>query len=76
MLSDTDKAILDTAAGRYKHAGSLEQVAADRFGLSPTRFWQAVNRLIDTEAALAYQPHTVRLLQRRRTPQARLQRRL
>lgn len=68
--------MLDTAATQYKHAGSLEQAAQDRFGLSPTRFWQTVNRIIETEAALAYAPHTVGLLRGRRRPQGRLRRRL
>jgi hypothetical protein len=76
MLTDTQKAMLDVAAQTYKYAGSVDVIAKDRFGLSPTRFWQDVNRILQTEAAHAYRPEAVRRLNQRRRPQVRLQRSL
>ena len=76
MLTDTQKAMIDVAAQTYKYAGSVDVVAKERFGLSPTRFWQDVNRIIQTDAAHAYRPEAVRRLNQRRRPQAPLQRAL
>lgn len=41
-----------------------------QFGLSITRYWQRVNRLLDTEEALAYNPVLVNRLRRLRTPRS------
>ena len=76
MLTDTQKAMIDVAAAPYKYAGSVDAIAKERFGLTPTRFWQDVNRLIQTEAAYAYRPEAVRRLNARRRPQRRLHQRI
>jgi hypothetical protein len=61
--------MLDLAGETFKYAGSLDAAAGERFGLSPTRYWQEVNALLRTEAAAAYRPALVaRLNNRRRTP--------
>jgi hypothetical protein len=72
MLTDTQKAMIDVAAQTYKYAGSVDVIARERFGLSPTRFWQDVSRLIQSEEAYAYRPEAVRRLNQRRRPQVRL----
>ncbi|AYR01540.1 helix-turn-helix DNA-binding domain protein [Arthrobacter phage Seahorse] len=66
MLTDAQKRMIDVAVGTYKYTGSLELDAQREFGLSPTRYWQEVNRLIDTEAAVAYSPAAVARLRARR----------
>ena len=76
MLTDTDKAMLDVAAGSYKYAGSVDVVAGERFGLSPTRFWQSVNQILGTSDAIEYRPEAVRLLESRRRPQRRTHQRI
>ena len=76
MLTDTQKAMIDVAAQTYKYAGSVDVIAKDRFGLTPTRFWQDVNRIIQTESAHAYRPEAVRRLNERRRPRRKLQRRI
>lgn len=69
MLTDQEKAMLDLAAEHFKYAGSADTAAMERFGMTPTRFWQEMNRLIETEAAVAYRPASVqRLIARRRQP--------
>ncbi|MCO4276147.1 DUF3263 domain-containing protein [Pseudarthrobacter sp. HLT3-5] len=69
MLTSTQMEMIDTAAGSYKYAGSLEDLVKQQFGLSPTHYWQLVNQLLRTPEAAAYRPEAVaRLNARRRTP--------
>jgi uncharacterized protein DUF3263 len=68
-LSDRDRAVLDFAGRTYLYRGAQEQAILDEFNLSPARFWQIVNRLVDTEAAIAYAPVTCRLYRERRQAQ-------
>lgn len=65
-LTPQDRELLDVLAG----LPDLSEQAAgpvlhERFG-NLTRVWQHVNALLNTEAALAYQPELVNRLQRRR----------
>lgn len=76
MLTDQQKAMIDLAGEHFKHAGSLDSAAMERFGMTPTRYWQEVNRLIQTEAAVAYRPSTVAQLKTRRRSMVRTASRL
>jgi hypothetical protein len=71
VLTDRQKAMLDLAGETFKYAGSLDTAAGERFGLSPTRYWQEVNMLLRTEAAVAYQPALVARLNNKRRPNVR-----
>lgn len=71
MLTDTQKAMLDLASEKFKYAGSLDSVAMERFGMTPTRYWQEINVLIQTEAAVAYRPAAVAQLKTRRRSMVR-----
>lgn len=71
MLTDTQKSMLDLASEKFKYAGSLDSAAMERFGMTPTRFWQEINVLIQTEAAVAYRPPTVAQLKTRRRSMVR-----
>ena len=51
--------------------GSKEAEIRERFGISTTRYYQLLNALIDTEAALAYDPLLVKRLRRMRTARQR-----
>ena len=57
----------------WRHAGAKEAAIRERFGLAPTRYYQALNALVDRPAALAADPLLVRRLRRLRA--ARGQRR-
>lgn len=59
MLSDIEKAMLDLAGEWYKYPAVREQHARERFGVTATQYWQAVNRLIDTRDAVEYSPRVV-----------------
>lgn len=63
-LTDRDRAMLNLAGQRWNYAGNLEQRVRDEFGISLTRFWQLVNRLLDREDALAHDPVVVHRLRR------------
>jgi len=76
MLTTTEQAMLTLAGQTFKHAGSLEEQAMQQFGLTPTRYWQEVNRLIQTPAAHQHDPALARRLNQRRRPPQRLHTRL
>lgn len=65
MLTDTEKQIIDLAASKYKYQGARELEIAASFG-NVTHFYQRLIRILDTEAAVAYDPHTVARLRARR----------
>ncbi|WP_371130968.1 DUF3263 domain-containing protein [Arthrobacter sp. SDTb3-6] len=62
----------------WKYAGAKEQAIRDMFDLSATHYYQILNALIDTEAALEHDPMLVKRLRRLRTSRqkARTARRL
>ncbi|PYI39355.1 DUF3263 domain-containing protein [Arthrobacter psychrolactophilus] len=62
----------------WKYAGAKEQAIRDTFNLSATHYYQVLNALIDTDAAMAHDPMLVKRLRRLRTSrqQARSARRL
>jgi Protein of unknown function (DUF3263) len=70
-LSERERQILDFERQWWRHAGAKEQAIRDRFALSSTRYYQAVNALLDNPAALAYDPVLVRRLRRLRATRAR-----
>lgn len=58
--------MLDLEGQWFRFAGSKADVVRQRFGLSLTAYYQAVNVLLDDPAALAYAPTTVSRLRRLR----------
>ena len=77
-LSDRDRRILDFERTWWKLQGSKEQAIRETFDLSSTRYYQALNSLIDTSGALAYDAMLVKRLRRLRASRqkARAARRL
>ncbi|MBW4095289.1 MAG: DUF3263 domain-containing protein [Acidobacteria bacterium] len=77
-LSERDAQILDLERQWWKYSGAKEQAIRELFDLSSTHYYQILNALIDTEAALAHDPMLVKRLRRLRTTrqQARTARRL
>ncbi|MBO1765974.1 MULTISPECIES: DUF3263 domain-containing protein [Allobranchiibius] len=70
-LSDRDRRILDFERTWWKLQGSKEQAIRETFDLSSTRYYQALNSLIDTPGALAYDAMLVKRLQRLRAGRMR-----
>ena len=74
--SDTDlegrsRDILDFEREWWKYAGAKEQAIRERFDLSPTRYYQLLNRIIDDESALEFDPMLVKRLRRMRASRQR-----
>ena len=55
----------------WRHPGAKETAIRDRFGMPPTRYYQALNALIDQPAALAADPLLIRRLRRLRSARQR-----
>ena len=55
----------------WKYAGAKEQAVRELFEMSATRYYQVLNALIDSPAALAYDPMLIKRLRRMRTTRQR-----
>jgi hypothetical protein len=67
QLSPRDLAILDLETGWWTVPARKDQQIRERFGISPARYYQLLNVLIDRPGALARAPLTVKRLQRLRS---------
>lgn len=65
-LTAEHRAILEFERSWWKHPGAKDAAIRERFDISPTRYYQALNTLIDQPEALAADPMTVRRLLRLR----------
>jgi hypothetical protein len=70
-LGRRDAEILAFERQWWKYAGAKEQAVRELFDLSPTRYYQLLNALIDSPAALAHDPMLVKRLRRMRTSRQR-----
>jgi hypothetical protein len=73
-VSDLDargRQILDFEREWWRYAGAKEQAVRERFDLSPTRYYQLLNRVIDDEQAVRYDPMLVKRLRRLRASRQR-----
>lgn len=66
-LTDRDVAVLTLEREFWKTAGAKEQAIRDELGMTPVRYYQRLNQLVDTEAALAHEPVLVNRLRRIRS---------
>lgn len=65
-LTDQQRAILDIERRFWRTAGAKDD-AIRALGLTPVRYYQVLNRLLDDPAALAADPQTVNRARRLRT---------
>lgn len=73
-MLDIDRTVLDIAGRFYLQAGSRERAIRVETGMTPTRFWQVANRLIDDPEAVAELPELTARLRRQRDALARQRR--
>ncbi|MGV0343429.1 DUF3263 domain-containing protein [Corynebacterium lehmanniae] len=69
MLTETDLAVLRFAARAPRSIGAREDAVRAELGMQPIRYYQRLNRLLDSPDALAAEPQLVRRLQRLRDDQ-------
>ena len=65
-LSERDQQVLAFERQWWKYAGAKEQAIRELFDMSATRYYQVLNALIDSPAALAHDPMLVKRLLRLR----------
>ena len=65
-LSDVERTILDIEKHWWQFAGAKESAIRDQLNMTTTRYYQVLNRLIDTERAMAAEPNLVKRLQAKR----------
>jgi hypothetical protein len=70
-LDERARAILDFEREAWKLQVPKERAIRERFGFSAARYHQLLQRLIDTPAALGYDPMLVRRLRRLRDDRRR-----
>jgi hypothetical protein len=70
-LTDREREILAFERQWWKYAGAKEQAIRELFDMSPTRYYQLVNRLIDKGEALEQDPMLVKRLRRLRSGRQR-----
>jgi hypothetical protein len=63
-LTDIERSILEVERLHWKYLGAKEAFIRDRFGWSPVRHFQKLHALIQRPEAMAYDPQTVRRVQR------------
>jgi hypothetical protein len=70
-LSRRERAILDLERGWWREAGTKRRAIRARLGLSPSRYYEVLDHLIDDPDALALDPLLVRRLRRDRAERRR-----
>jgi len=70
-LSSRDRSILDFERSWWTQDGPKENAIRSQFELSPTRYYQLLNQLLDLREAHDYDPLVVRRLRRLRTERRR-----
>jgi len=73
-LTEHQRAILDFERQWWRQPGAKEQAIRDNFEMSPTRYYQILNGLLDLPQALNYDPTLVNRLLRMRAGAARTRR--
>jgi hypothetical protein len=68
-LSDKDRRVLDFEGSWWLYPEPKDRAIPEYLGMSATRYYQALRRLMDDRAALEHAPLTVRRLRRIRRQQ-------
>jgi hypothetical protein len=66
-FDERSRDVLDFERAWWQQRGPKERAIRERFALSAARYYQVLNRLLDTQEALRYDPMLVKRLQRLRT---------
>jgi hypothetical protein len=71
QLDRRDREILAFERQWWKYAGAKEQAIRELFDMSPTRYYQVLNALLDKPEAMAADPLLIKRLRRLRTTRQR-----
>ncbi|MDI3418076.1 DUF3263 domain-containing protein [Streptomyces luteolus] len=64
QLSERDRAVLALERQGWASPGVKERAIRERLGISPARYYQLLNALLDDPRALAHDPVTINRLRR------------
>ena len=70
VLSDRDRALLEFEGQWSRHTAGKEEAIRDVFAVSAARYYQMLNAVIDSPAAVRHDPMLVRRLLRARDDRA------
>jgi hypothetical protein len=70
-LTEPQRAMLEFERQWWRQPGAKEQAIRDTFGVTPTRYYQSLNALLDMPAALTYDAPLVHRLLRLRSAATR-----
>lgn len=70
-LTEPQRAMLEFERRWWRRSGAKEQAIRDTFGMTPTRYYQALNGVLDLPAAMRYDAALVHRLQRLRADATR-----
>ncbi|MEU6647163.1 DUF3263 domain-containing protein [Saccharomonospora sp. NPDC046836] len=70
-LAQREQEVLAFERQWWKYAGAKEQAIRELFGMSPTRYYQILNRLIDKQEAMRADPMLVKRLRKTRAARQR-----
>lgn len=71
MLSERDLAVLDFEASWWHYPGPKDRAVREYLGMSATRYYQILRRLVEDPEAMRHDPLTVRRLRKVRVDAAR-----
>jgi Protein of unknown function (DUF3263) len=71
-LTELQMRILAFERSLWRSPGAKEREISDAIGITPTRYYQILNELIDSPDAAQFDPALVARLRRRRTARAKL----
>ncbi|KID31731.1 DUF3263 domain-containing protein [Prauserella rugosa] len=71
-LSEREREVLAFERQWWKYAGAKEQAIRELFAMSPTRYYQILNRLIDKQDAMRADPMLVKRLRKARASRQRV----
>lgn len=73
QLSPNDQRMLEFEKRSWHYGGAKDRDITDTFGVTPTRYYHKLARLIQTESAYAYDPMLVERLLAARSTQQRVE---
>jgi len=71
MLTERERSILAFEQQWWKYPGKKEQAIRELFGMSATRYYQILNRLMESRAAMAADPMLIKRLRKTRASRNR-----
>ena len=66
MLGERDSAVLDFESSWWLYPGPKDRAIREYLGMSATRYYQVLRRLLDDPEAARYSPLTIRRLRKTR----------